>query len=295
MHVFLATDGSPFSLSAEQLLAEFPFARKPRLTIAHVCPAADLHALEAAVTSPVTALLDRCRKDAAELLEQTAQRCRAWADPVETQLLDGHPANELLKTIDALRPDLVTVGARGLGAVRRMLLGSVSERLAKYSPCSVLVAQPPAGRTTIRQMVLAYDGSPAADAAVNRLAQFAPSNDRAILVLGIVETVRVYGTEMVLEGMGGIEQERLRARERLERVVQRLLPTARQVTPEVRTAPDVAGTILDAAEERRAELIVVGSRGKSAWERFLLGSVTLRVLHHAPCSVWIERVPGESE
>jgi nucleotide-binding universal stress UspA family protein len=52
---------------------------------------------------------------------------------------------------------------------------------------------------------------------------------------------------------------------------------------------DPADAILDVAEERDADLIVVGNKGTSGAKRFLLGSVPNRVSHHAPCSVLIIR------
>ncbi|MGI8559050.1 MAG: universal stress protein [Solirubrobacteraceae bacterium] len=52
---------------------------------------------------------------------------------------------------------------------------------------------------------------------------------------------------------------------------------------------DAADSILDVAEERGAELIIVGNKGMTGAERFLLGSVPNKVSHHAPCSVLIIR------
>jgi nucleotide-binding universal stress UspA family protein len=52
---------------------------------------------------------------------------------------------------------------------------------------------------------------------------------------------------------------------------------------------DPADAILDVAEERGADLIVVGNRGMTGAKRFLLGSVPNKVSHHAPCSVLIIR------
>ena len=53
---------------------------------------------------------------------------------------------------------------------------------------------------------------------------------------------------------------------------------------------DPADAILDVAEERGADLIVVGNKGMTGAKRFLLGSVPNKVSHHAPCSVLIIRV-----
>lgn len=50
---------------------------------------------------------------------------------------------------------------------------------------------------------------------------------------------------------------------------------------------DAANAILDVAEERNADLIVVGNKGMTGAKRFLIGSVPNKVAHHAPCSVLI--------
>ena len=52
---------------------------------------------------------------------------------------------------------------------------------------------------------------------------------------------------------------------------------------------DAADAILDVAEERGADLIVVGNKGMTGAKRFVLGSVPNKISHHAPCSVLIVR------
>ena len=52
---------------------------------------------------------------------------------------------------------------------------------------------------------------------------------------------------------------------------------------------DPADAILDVAEERGSDLIVVGNKGMTGAKRFLLGSVPNKISHHAPCSVLIIR------
>ncbi len=58
---------------------------------------------------------------------------------------------------------------------------------------------------------------------------------------------------------------------------------------------DPADAILDVAEEKNADLIVVGNKGMTGAKRFLLGSVPNKVSHHAPCSVMIIRTPEEPQ
>ncbi len=52
---------------------------------------------------------------------------------------------------------------------------------------------------------------------------------------------------------------------------------------------DPADAIIDVAEERGADLIIVGNKGMTGAKRFLLGSVPDKISHHAPCSVMIIR------
>jgi nucleotide-binding universal stress UspA family protein len=52
---------------------------------------------------------------------------------------------------------------------------------------------------------------------------------------------------------------------------------------------DPADAIIDVAEERQADLIVVGNKGMTGAKRFLLGAVPNKISHHAPCSVLIVR------
>jgi nucleotide-binding universal stress UspA family protein len=56
---------------------------------------------------------------------------------------------------------------------------------------------------------------------------------------------------------------------------------------------DPATGLVDAALDEGADLLVLGSHGHSALARFLLGSVSQDVLHHAPCSVLLARLPGD--
>jgi nucleotide-binding universal stress UspA family protein len=76
----------------------------------------------------------------------------------------------------------------------------------------------------------------------------------------------------------------------VDRVAGRLRSAGFTVTTEVRSEGDAPGAILDAAEKWPADLIVVGSHGRSGINRFLLGSVSDRVIRHASCSVQVVRI-----
>lgn len=81
-------------------------------------------------------------------------------------------------------------------------------------------------------------------------------------------------------------------REEVDGMLEAAAAVAREAGVPVDVYPrqgDPADAILDVAEEREADLIIVGNKGMTGAKRFLLGSVPNKVSHHAPCSVLIIR------
>jgi nucleotide-binding universal stress UspA family protein len=60
---------------------------------------------------------------------------------VESAVVIGSPSQEILTAANEPGVDLVVVGARGLGPIKRLVLGSVSERVVHHAPCAVLVVK----------------------------------------------------------------------------------------------------------------------------------------------------------
>lgn len=75
------------------------------------------------------------------LVHRYADRLANGGYQVEELLRFGHPAEQILKTAERLKSDLTVCGAKGLGAITRFFLGSVSTRLVQHGACSVLVVR----------------------------------------------------------------------------------------------------------------------------------------------------------
>jgi nucleotide-binding universal stress UspA family protein len=84
-------------------------------------------------------------------------------------------------------------------------------------------------------------------------------------------------------------RERRLAQEHLQRIVAQLQAVTKAIDVHLAEAEHAGHEIVRQAEELRADLIVLGSRGRTGLRRLLLGSTSLHVLHHSHCSVWIER------
>ena len=76
-----------------------------------------------------------------ETLTQSCSKFSGGLQHVNCEVREGHPADEVLKFINEQSIDLVALGARRLGAISRLLLGSTSEAVLTHAPCSVLIVR----------------------------------------------------------------------------------------------------------------------------------------------------------
>ena len=136
-------------------------------------------------------------------------------------------------------------------------------------------------------IVVGTDGSPGAEAAVRKAIELLKGSDAT------VHLVCAYPGRSALERIGmtaKTESIDLRgvAADVLARDERRFLEAGFQVEKHVKEG-DAAHSILDVATEQNAELIVVGARGTTGLRRFMLGSVSGKLAHHAPTSLLIVR------
>ena len=141
--IVLAVDGSPDSLDAAAFLGALPLAPGVRLTlVAVVVPPPALPAPEAA-TGPL--FLDEAltlgQAEAERALDRAQSRVGTAGGTLERRTLIGEAGEEIVSTARLLEADLVTVGARGHGVFKRLLLGSVSEYVLHHAECAVLVVR----------------------------------------------------------------------------------------------------------------------------------------------------------
>ena len=141
------------------------------------------------------------------------------------------------------------------------------------------------------RILLPVDDSKFSDAAVRCLiGQFHPK-DTEVLVLHVVEPVTISPPPQMSKGYAPELEDRLpEAHEIVDRVSIALSSAGFVVTTMVKIG-DARSTILEGAEVWQADLIVLGSHGRTGLERFFLGSVSDAVARHAHCSVQIVRVP----
>jgi nucleotide-binding universal stress UspA family protein len=75
------------------------------------------------------------------LLTERANVIKARGIPVETQLVEGHVMQEIVKIARDNQSDLIVMGAKGESKLKETLLGSVSEKVVRNAPCAVLIVK----------------------------------------------------------------------------------------------------------------------------------------------------------
>lgn len=232
-----------------------------------------------------------------DVLRGATDQLRTTGRTVEGAVLRGRAASAIIDDAREFRADLVVAGSRGHGTIESLLLGSVSSEIVDHAHCPVLVAR----ATSLTGVVLATDGSPSASAAERALSGWPIFGQLPIHVVSIADVVRPWTTGIAPTFYGQVletyaadlrdanaEHERIAAE-----AAARLRERGLNADAEARTG-DVATEILAAAERHRADLVVIGSRGRTGLARLLLGSVARNVLSGSSASVLIVR-EGEEE
>lgn len=282
--VLLATDGSEDAAVAARAAIDLCNLSGSELHVVHVfefIPPREYVSVAIRARSPFAS----SHKGTEILNEQISLVERAGGVVHQAHLRMGSPVNEILITAQDIGASLVVVGSRGLGGVKRLLMGSVSERVVSYAACPVLVLRSREATWPPSRVIIADDGSEYAlgagkfGALIGGL--FGAEATLAQVYPRALESQRADGG-----AVARLVDSELRRAERL--LVERsdTLAPALGKRPSVQLIADegsetidgIAMTLLDVAEAAgEPTLLIVGSRGLGAVERIRLGSVSTKV------------------
>ncbi len=143
-----------------------------------------------------------------------------------------------------------------------------------------------------KSIVVGTDGSDTATQAVRQAVDLARSVGAKLELVSAYEPVPAQRLREERREAPEDMQWAISPREDVDATLEAAATIAREANVDVdlyARQGDPADAILDVAEERNADLIIVGNKGMTGAKRFLLGSVPNKVSHHAPCSVLIIR------
>jgi nucleotide-binding universal stress UspA family protein len=198
--------------------------------------------------------------------------------PTTTLIAEARDAaGEIARKADQLGADLIVMGAHGRGGFEPLLLGSTADMVLRRTHCPVLTSPPgpahAASPTPFTSLLCAVDGPPASSPVFDQAVRLAADFAADLCILQVAPPPPDDGgdssdRDASSPGSGGVADA---SGTRVERLV---------------SLGRAAEAILRRANERRCDLIVIGSRNRGASDGFRVGRTTHHVVRAACCPVW---------
>ena len=251
-------------------------------------------------TAPI--IQGRLQEQILRRLEIAAQSLRKAGWTTTTGIYAGNPRRDVNRFAKERCANLVMVGCNDLSDLRRLLLGSTAQSVLRHASCSVEVVRPhrrkgDSARPRGLRILVATDGSVFSVAALRSVANRPWPKRSMAKVISVPEFI-LFKDPSYLEtheakdlGKASIED----AKTSVATGVRILSGSELKVCSNVPTFEDRPyRVILQEAERWQADLIVVGSHGRTGFDRIVMGSVAEAVALHAKCSVEVIRDPKSS-
>lgn len=145
--VLFATDGSKHSDAVARFLLDLPIPSKSHIFMvtalqSHVAALIKMPTLDLETNRKLLEELQKREEDAARsLMTKTTKQFQERGYEVSSMVLRGEPAEEILMASETFTPELIALGAKGLSGGEAFLLGSVAQRVARFSRYSVLIVR----------------------------------------------------------------------------------------------------------------------------------------------------------
>lgn len=285
--VLVASDGSASAKAAVTTVLGFPWPARTRVqgVTASLVPQNYRQAV-------VLAALGRTAQAIAASARRTLSR--RWPE-AEVTVVSTPPVTAVLQAAARFDADVIVLGWRGHGAVRRFLVGSVSRGVVRDAKCAVLVVR--RRQREVRRIVVGVDGSANAQRAVGLLNRLPAPRGGHVTLVSAVDHMEVPSHPLAPRAAAATlvaEVKRINADSMAQ--AEKALASAKAMLAragwQVRTRVTVGAplrellAIVDSAD---AELLVVGARGVGGMRRLLLGSVAEGALNRCPVPVLVVR------
>jgi nucleotide-binding universal stress UspA family protein len=295
MRVLVAIDGSEPAGLALDLMGSLAWPPESEIVVAEaveVGPALFGGPWPALAAVQIDRIEADVRAAAQEAVQQGRKKLARLGLNVQEIVLRGRPATAIVDQARRMHADLVVVGSRGHGAIASMLLGSVSAEVVDHAPAPVLVAR---GRG-LERILFAWDGSSCATRAADLLRTWPIFAGSKVRVVSVADVEIPWWTGFPEAGSPEMMPMYVEAADASRKQLDEI---AREMTAQLqasgftavadRREGDAATEILAAATASKADLIIMGTHGRTGLRRLVLGSVARNVLQHAPCSVLVVR------
>lgn len=236
------------------------------------------------------AVLEKERSSVHERLSDLADRLSGQGPLVSQILVEDFADSGVCKVAEELRAHLIAVGTHGRTGIRWLLMGSTAENIIRQSSIDVLVARRHhVSHGGYRRILVATDFTPLADRALDRAIDLAADG-------ATIDVVHYFGMRAPGGVFGGSPYIPFELEEDVERAARQkgeaLLASRRQdrLTMNFTGVLGEPGlNLVHRLEDGRYDLAALGSHGRRGAKRLVFGSVAIKVMKRAPCSVLIGR------
>lgn len=275
-NLLIADSGKGHVEEMVRMLRAIPPCRQARLHLLHVVPEQGGDELKTH------------RSQAEELVAGAAERMGLESSAVTTLVREGDAKQTVLKVADEIDADLIVMGSRGLGRLQSILSNSASQYVFQLSTRPMLLVRDDLYVRAINRVMVTIDGTGVGDDAIRLACELV-----AAIPGGSLSGVHVSRQDLT-PSRGGKSP----ADEVLEKAVQRARAFGVEMKPLHRTG-DVGRAVCAAAEEERADLLVIASQDRRPLvakalvdlDRLLGSSVSDFIRVHAPAPVLLVREP----
>jgi nucleotide-binding universal stress UspA family protein len=285
-HVLCPVDFSDASQRALDHAAALAHWYEARLTVLNVFPVMPV------MDVPPLVLDEKTRDEITGQLRQFTAVVPSTI-PLELRVEQADSIHEAIRdAVSSRGVDLLVMGSHGRSGFKRLLLGSVAERVIRHASCPTMIVPPhahdvvPEGPVRYRTILCPVDFSQQSIHAVEYALNLAEEADAELCVLHVLPplTAELHELETSFADLRSqIEGDRLR---RLSELIPADAGTYCTVHTALRQGA-VHREILTAAAEPPADLIVMGARGRGALDAAIFGSNTARVVRAACCPVLV--------
>ena len=231
-------------------------------------------------------VIDVLEREGATVVQEAAERASARDVPAVTEVLQGEPYSTILDYATANDVDLIVMPTHGRRGLERFLLGSTTERVVRRSEVPVLTVRPDDDVTVrhpYRSVLVPTDGSDPASAALDLAVDVARADEAALHLLSVVDVASL-----------GVDVRADIAVDSLEESAREILETAERTAAAAGVDPAatrvefgtaIARAVRSYVADNDVDLIVVGTHGRTGFDRYVLGSVTEKLVRTATVPV----------
>jgi len=279
--LLLATDGSEFSEGAIREAIRMAKQCSSKLTVLSVIET------NPEFESMAPQVLEKREKEVRAHLEAVQARAKQEGVACDIALHEGEDSYKyIVDEAVAKKSTMIIVGRRGKKGFRRLVMGSTTSWTIGHAPCSVLVV-PRAAQVQFKSIVVATDGSKYSAAAASEAIGIAKRNSAKLTAISVVPAELATPADI---DFATIEREKLADQEMhtAEKNARAVKEAAQKEGVDAQAfvmSGKPADAIIEIAKDQKADLVVVGSHGRTGLDRLLMGSVAERVIVLATCAV----------